>query len=155
MNIQKSTLHRYVQTRKQLTPSTEEHQPDPDSMRFSPNYGHSRVFTDEEEALLEEYLLTASKLQRGLSPCESMKLVYKFSQGNNKSIPEAWKSHSRAGLEWFRLFMKRHPKLSIRSPEATGLSRATSFNRHNINTFFNNLEDVQAKYHFGPEDIYN
>ncbi|KAJ8928064.1 hypothetical protein NQ314_019411 [Rhamnusium bicolor] len=54
-----------------------------------------------------------------------------------------------AGEEWMRLFMGRHIKsLSLRKPEPTSLSRFTSFNKTNVNKFFNKLEDIHSR--FGP-----
>lgn len=60
-----------------------------------------------------------------------------------------------AGEEWFRSFMKRNPELSVRTAQATSLSRATSFNRTNVDAFFNNLQTVMDRHHFEPQDIYN
>lgn len=47
-----------------------------------------------------------------------------------------------AGVEWMAGFMHRHRNLSLRSAEGCSLSRATSFNQHNVSTFFTNLENI-------------
>ncbi|XP_014831133.1 PREDICTED: uncharacterized protein LOC106909301 [Poecilia mexicana] len=60
-----------------------------------------------------------------------------------------------AGPDWFTFFMKRNPSLSIRSPEATSLTRATSFNRQNVERFFNSLGQVIERYKFDGSDIWN
>ena len=73
---------------------------------------------------------------------------------NNIKIPENWKKSETAGTEWFYLFLNR-TKLSIRTPEATSLSRTTSFNRTNVDTFFKNLDSVQKRYNFSANCIYN
>lgn len=65
---------------------------------------------------------------------------------NNISVPQKWHQFQLAGIEWLYNFRNRHPTLSLRTPEGCSLSRATSFNRHNVAMFFDNLEDVMSRH---------
>ena len=47
--------------------------------------------------------------------------------------------------------------LSLRTPEAITIGRATSLNRYTVGFFFffRNISDVLDRYHFAPENIYD
>lgn len=113
------------------------------------------IFTDEEESRLEEYLKKASDIYFGLTPKEVRRLAYDYGKALGKVIPHTWNDNLMAGPDWFSGFLKRHPRLSIRTPQATSLSRATSFNKTNVELFFDNLCAVLDRHHFRPNDIYN
>lgn len=92
-----------------------------------------QVFSDEQEKNLLKYVIKCADIYYGLSPTEKS-----------------------AGGDWFSLFMKRNKsKISIRTPEATSLARASAFNQHNVNSFFQNLQEVLDRYHFKAADIWN
>ena len=61
------------------------------------------------------------------------------------------KDKSLAGKTWYCNFMKRHPDLSLRQPEATSISRASGFNKGAIDHYFNLLEDLIVKHQLTPE----
>jgi hypothetical protein len=65
-------------------------------------------------------------------------------------IPAGW-------CDWLSSFLKRKNSLSIRTPRATSLDRETSFNEHNVEMLFANLNIVRIcdKYKFQLLDVYN
>jgi hypothetical protein len=69
------------------------------------------------------YLLKCSDLYFGLAPRAVRMLAFEFAQKLKLKVP-GWEEDHIAGVEWFRNFMLRHPKLSIRKPQATSLARA-------------------------------
>lgn len=69
--------------------------------------------------------------------------------------PTEWKANEMAGLDWFKCYLKRYSTLSIRRPEANSLARTSSFNRHNAQLFFNNLEDTIQRKNISYDSIWN
>lgn len=131
------TVFEYVKKQRQ-TPDT--------NIRMSPNYACRQIFSRENENALADYILTCSKMCYGQTIVNIKKLAYEMAIINGLPVPNSWQTNKQAGREWFLGFMTRHPKLSVRQPEACSLSRATSFNRHNVGLFFTNLENIFKKH---------
>ena len=72
------------------------------------------------------------------------KLSYQLSVGNGM----------RMTTSWIKAFPKRHTDLSIPTPQPTSLVRATSYNEHNVQSFFNNLKSCLEQHKFAQLDIY-
>jgi hypothetical protein len=77
-------------------------------------------------------------------------LAHQYAVKNNVRIPSGWCDEQHASSDWLFSFLKWKNKLSI-CTQATSLSRATSFNKRNVDMFFSNLD----KYNFQYQDIYN
>ncbi|KAJ8332031.1 hypothetical protein SKAU_G00429850 [Synaphobranchus kaupii] len=121
-----------------------------------PGYrAHNRVFSDQQEASLCQYLLKAADIYFGLSPKEVRRFAYQLGQKYDCVHPAAWNTKKMAGKDWFSSFMERNPTLSIRQPQAISLSWATSFNPNNVARFFGNLTCLMVRYGFQPEAIWN
>ena len=145
--ISKSALSRHVQKYKNAE--------NKDGVIFQKNITCGMIFTKEHETMLSDYLITASKMHYGLTRVQVCSLAYLYAKALNLKYPESWNKNKSTGFGWYQGFMERHPELSLRSPEATSLGRATSFNKFNVNAFLNNLQSLYVRYKFGPERIYN
>lgn len=155
-NIDKMTLFRFCRRVKDRYPN--------DSVRAnaamfsSISVGYSKprqIFSDEEETLLVDYVLKAASMYFGLPPAEIRKLAYEYAIRLGKNVPEAWDDSKVAGREWFNKFMKRHPNIALRTPEATSLGRVSAFNKVTVGLFFDNLDTLYKRHEFTPENIWN
>ncbi|XP_022204364.2 uncharacterized protein LOC111060980 [Nilaparvata lugens] len=127
------TLQRYV-SKQRATPNEE--------ISMAPKYKSRLIFNREEESSLAEYLITCSKMCYGKSTKDFRELAFEMAKMNNKEVPESWQRNMRAGVDWMQGFLKRNPQVRIHQPEACSLSRATSFNKHNVGIFFENLKSA-------------
>ena len=114
-----------------------------------------QVLSKEQEDSLEEHLLRLADIYFGLNPIDARVLAYQYAKQLKVSYPFSWDREEMAGLEWFRNFMSRHPRLSLRKPEATSSARASAFNPTNVAAFFSNYFTVMDAIKVGPSDIWN
>ncbi|KAG8175974.1 hypothetical protein JTE90_000013 [Oedothorax gibbosus] len=146
--VSKSTLNRHIRTLKKSE------QPNL-NFKYVSKIQSRKVFTNDEEEKLVDYMVQASKYHYGLTINDARTLAYEYASANKKNFPLNWEQEQKAGKEWYIGF-KRHSKVfSLRKPEATSLSRATSFTRDNVNKFYDNLESILKREKFTPSEIYN
>lgn len=134
-NLSFQTLSRYVKKFKE----------DP-SCRMAPNYKVNQIFSKELEKALIDYIFQCSKMFYGLTITDCRKLAYDLAKANNLSIPHNWEEAKKASVDWYKGFRKRHPNLSLRTPEGCSLARAIGFNKVNVDLFFEKLENVLKRH---------
>ncbi|XP_065314510.1 uncharacterized protein LOC135923598 [Gordionus sp. m RMFG-2023] len=82
-------------------------------------------------------------------------LAYQMAKRYSLQVPKSWEITQSDGEDWFGAFIKRNPTISLRTPEATSIARATNFNMKMVDLFFNNYLTVTKENNFLPCDIYN
>ncbi|XP_053950936.1 uncharacterized protein LOC128858568 [Anastrepha ludens] len=113
------------------------------------------IFNAEQESVLMKYLLDASNINYGLSLKELRKLAYEYANKIGISYPNSWNANKEASTDWQLAFMKRHRNLSLRTAEQVSQNRAKSFNKENVDAFFNNLSSVLSATQFESHRIWN
>lgn len=147
-NLNHTSLYRYIKKKTAY---------DANETATAPTVGYPEktVFTASEEKILCDYLLNCAAANFGLRTKEARIFAYRLAVEYNKKIPCSWLKNEMAGEVWLRSFMKRHPVLSLRLPQPTSIARATSFNRTNVQLFFQNYTAVLDKHKLQGKDIWN
>lgn len=119
-----------------------------------PRSGRKPLFTDDQETQLVDYIIKCSKLYYGLTIKKIRQIAYQYAEKNK--LPHKFdRVKQLAGKDWYYNFMKRHPSISLRTPEATSLNRITAFNETDVKIFYDNLQAIQNKHHIQPDKIFN
>ena len=111
------------------------------------------ILNQDMEKELADHIKNLADQFHGLSIEKCRELAFEYAKCNGVNIPSNWEKEKKAGKDWFMEFRKRH-SLANRVAEATSLARATAFNQHTVNKFYDNLAIVLDKYKFEPQDIY-
>ena len=109
---------------------------------------------EEYETELLQYIIDMQQRFYGLSLTDVRQLVFQFAERNNIDVP-FFKVTQLAGKDWMSGFLQRHQTISLRTPEATSLSRATGFNRVEVGKFYNLLKPFLETKKIPPSRIYN
>ena len=116
----------------------------------------SQVLNREQEEHVVQYAITIAQMFYGLPVQEFRRVVYSYAVAcGSQAIPEAWEREKAATYDWYRAFMRRHPKLTLKAPEGMSIARITAFNRVNVDVFFKAYTSAVEKYGFQPHQIYN
>ena len=116
--------------------------------------GRPQVLSEQIETLLVRHILDLDSMMFGVSRNDLRSLAFQLAAKNG--LAHAFNTTKlMAGSHWYYLFIKRHPQLSLRQPEATSIARARGFNRKSVSDFFNLLEGVIEKYSLSGTRIFN
>lgn len=89
-------------------------------------FGRPQDLPSEIEEQLVQHILDLERMFFGLSRDEHKKLAFEVAEANK--LPHRFNTNKRmAGDKWYYSFISRHPTLSLRTPEATSIARATGF----------------------------
>lgn len=112
------------------------------------------VFSADQEAELVEYIKYMESRLFGLTTTELRHVAFQLAE-RNQLQHKFNTDNQKAGLDWLKGFLKRHPDLSLRSPEPTSAARAMGFNQVAVGKFFDLLTSLTDKFKFRPTRIYN
>ena len=103
---------------------------------------------------LEQYCLDMETRFYGLTAKDVKKMAFHLAEKNGLKHPFPEKNKS-AGWKWLRSFMKRHPRLSLRKPQATSVKRIKGFTKENVKRFFDLYEPLLNLVNHNPCRVYN
>ncbi|KAI8042096.1 hypothetical protein M5D96_003398, partial [Drosophila gunungcola] len=133
--IPRSTLLLHRRNNESIIPDDPETpEVDINNVEISP-IGYKTVFTQDQESVLEQFLKVAND-HFGLTSKQARSLAYQYVKHINVVAPFSWHRDEMAGLEWFRSFKARHPKLNLTKPEGTNSDAM------NVAEFFTNYFSV-------------
>ena len=137
--VPKSTLERH-KNKKLLNPGC--------LGRFRP------TLDSQFETELADYCKEMQNRLFALTISDLRKMAYQLAEKNGiKHNFDA--ERQMAGRDWVFGFFRRHPELSLRTPEPTSIGRAVGFNRVQVGRFYDILQETYEKQHIDQSHIWN
>jgi len=116
--------------------------------------GRGTVLDETLEKELVKYALEMERCYFGMTLADLKRMAFQLAVKNKLKHPFS-KDSKQAGRKWYRLFIKRHPELSLRKPQALSLARIKGFTKENVDKFYSILKAELEKIKFNPNRVYN
>jgi len=123
-NIPQTTPERYVKNRQKSSSET-----------VKTKLGRKQVLPCDAENDLAEHCLLMERKFLGLTMADVMRLTYQLAVRNGIKN-QFCKRNKKAGWKWLKNFLRRHPQISVRTPEGLSLSRVKGFTPESVAQFF-------------------
>ena len=119
--------------------------------------GKTTSLPPEVEESLVKYIVEMDKRMFGLSSYEVRKMAYELAIRNNIADNQHRFNVGKkiAGWDWWNGFLKRHPNLSLRTPEPTSFARAQGFSKARVAEFYKLLGETYDRFEWQPDRIFN
>ena len=119
-----------------------------------PKLGPGPVISGDFEEELAERAVFLSKMFYGITSDKLASVAFEFAE--RQQIKHRFNREQRkAGRDWVKGFLKRHPEVVVRKPENLSMARVEAMNRNNFEKFYDNLSELIGKTHYPPHRIYN
>lgn len=116
--------------------------------------GRPKDLTMEMEAELVRHILLLESRFFSLTITDLRRLAYQLAE--KYGLKHRFNSESElTGWKWYYTFMKNHPEISLRTPEATSMARCKGFNKETAMAFFDKYESFLDMGQFTADKIYN
>ena len=116
--------------------------------------GPPTVLTKEEELKVYEYLVSMADMGYGLTRDVVMQLAYVIAEKSHRKHPFTGES---AGRSWLDGFRRRHPRLTICTPQSLSYCRAISANEEVVSDLFGKVGALYGKLNLfsKPMQVFN
>lgn len=98
-----------------------------------------KVFTPEQETALVQYIKKCADYCYEISIKDLQRMAFEYASKLRVDYPKEWNDTQAAGRKWYRQFMSRHQKISLRTPEHTSLHRVKACCKTNVDNFLSNF----------------
>lgn len=116
--------------------------------------GKKPVFSPEMEDHLSTHCLQMEQKYFGITKKDICRMAFALCKENKIKNPFN-NIKECAGSKWFKCFLRRHPELSVRTPQGISYARIKSFTPDNVSKFFDLYEPEMDKIRHNPSRIYN
>ena len=115
--------------------------------------GPATVLTEAEENVLANWAVEMVKIGYGRTRQQITEMVKAILDKDGRPNPF---SDNRPGKDWWYGFLRRHPNLTMRSPEQLQVSRASACSKQRLDKWYKDFDDFLKEHDVkNPQQIWN